>query len=75
MGLSDCQPDAGREVRTNVVCGRKEEKLESNLALSETTTMRLPSGFQMCKVKKSKYRWVISSATFLLFLALTDIRE
>lgn len=54
MGLSDCQPDAGREVRRNVVCDGREVKLESSLVLSETTAMRLLTGFQMGKANKSK---------------------
>lgn len=52
MGLSDCQPDAGREVRRNVVCDGREEKVEGNLVLSETTAMRLLTGFQMGKINK-----------------------
>lgn len=48
MGLSDCQPDAGREVRRNVVCDGREVKHESNLVFPETT------GFQMSKVNKSE---------------------
>ena len=39
-----------------MVCDGREVKLESNLVLSKTTAMRLPTGFQMGKVNKSKQR-------------------